>query len=90
MVEDASKEIVSWMLTNGGVFAVTSLLFLGLYFWERRARALDRKDFDAALAASVAENVNTLKLVIPLTQKFTDTMDVVLPLALAQLNRRSE
>ena len=84
------KELVGWMLTSGGVFAVTTLIFLGLYLYERRGRAEDRKGFDAALAQSNADHITTLKLVTPLAQKFTDTMDVILPLAMAQLQRRGE
>jgi len=84
------SEIVQWMLTNGGVFAVTTLLFLGLYIYERRGRYEDRRSFDAALAQSNADHVTTLKIITPLAQKFTDTMGVILPLALAQLQRRGE
>lgn len=85
-----SSEIVQWMLSNGGVFAITTLMFLGLYIYERKERSADRKAFDEALALSQAEHITTLKLVTPLAQKFTDTMDVILPLALAQLHRRGE
>lgn len=89
-MEEVPTEIAKWMLTNGGVFAVTTLLFLGLYMYERRGRSEDRKAFDAALAQSNADHVTTLKIITPLAQKFTDTMGVILPLALAQLQRRGE
>ena len=68
-------ELARWMLSNGGVFAATTLIFLGLYLYERYGRFQDRKTFDA-----------TLKLVTPLAQKFTNTLDVILPLAMAQIN----
>lgn len=77
------------MLSNGGVFAVTTLIFIGLYLYERMERSKDRKAFDAALAQSIAEHVSTLKIVTPLAQKFTDTMDVVMPLIMSQFNRRA-
>jgi len=89
-MESVPNEIVQWMLSNGGVFAVTTLIFLGLYLYERKERSADRKAFDAALAQSNAEHVSTLKLVTPLAQKFTDTMDIIMPLAMAQLQRRGE
>lgn len=89
-MEAVSTEITQWMLSNGGVFAVTTLIFLGLYLYERKERSADRKAFDAALAQSQADHVATLKLVTPLAQKFTDTMDIILPLALAQLKRSGE
>ncbi|ARM12150.1 MULTISPECIES: hypothetical protein [Rhizobium] len=76
------------MLQNGGVFAATTLIFLGLYLYERYGRAQDRKAYDAALEKAQTEHIATLKLVTPLAQKFTDTMDVILPLAMAQINGR--
>lgn len=76
------------MLQNGGVFAVTTLIFLGLYLYERYGRAKDRAAYDEALDKAQQEHVATLKLVTPLAQKFTDTMDVILPLAMAQINGR--
>jgi hypothetical protein len=82
-------EVTKWMLSNGGVFAVTTLIFIGLYLYERMERSKDRKAFDAALAQSIAEHVSTLKIVTPLAQKFTDTMDVVMPLIMSQFNRRA-
>ncbi|MBB4520462.1 UNVERIFIED_ORG: hypothetical protein M2435_001242 [Rhizobium sophorae] len=81
-------ELAKWMLQNGGVFAATTLIFLGLYLYERYGRAKDRAAFDDALAKAQQEHVATLKLVTPLAQKFTDTMDVILPLAMAQINNR--
>jgi hypothetical protein len=81
-------ELMKWMLSNGGVFAVTTIIFLGLYLYERRERSKDRKAFDVALAQAQLEHVNTLKLVTPLAQKFTDTMEVIMPLVMSQFNRR--
>lgn len=84
-----SEAIISWFL-NHGPFAGFALIFIGLYLWERKGRAQDRKDFDVALKQAQDEHIETLKIVTPLAQKFTDTMDVILPLAMAQLNRRAE
>lgn len=89
-MESVPNEVVQWMLSNGGVFAVTTLIFLGLYLYERKERSADRKAFDEALAQANAEHISTLKLVTPLAEKFTSTMDVILPLAMAQLQRRGE
>lgn len=88
-MESIPSEIASWLLSNGP-FAGFALIFISLYLWERKGRADDRRVFDAALKASQDEHIETLKIVTPLAQKFTDTMDVILPLAMAQINRRSE
>ena len=88
-MEKFSSEVVSWLLSQGPL-GFTTLLGFGLYVYERYARQTDRKAFDAALKDAQNEHIATLKLVTPLAQKFTDTMDVILPLAMAQLNRRSE
>lgn len=79
-------ELAKWMLSNGGVFAATTLIFLGLYLYERYGRFQDRKTFDATLKEAQTEHIATLKLVTPLAQKFTNTLDVILPLAMAQIN----
>lgn len=68
----------------------TTLVGFALYVYERYARQKDRQAFDAALKDAQEEHIATLKVVTPLAQKFTDTMDVILPLAMAQLNRRHE
>jgi hypothetical protein len=81
-------EVTRWMLSNGGVFAATTLIFLGLYLYERYGRSRDRKEYDEALAKAQTEHVATLKIVTPLAQKFTDTLDVILPLAMAQISGR--
>lgn len=86
-MESVPSEIVAWFLSNGP-FAGFSLVMLGLYLWERKGRAKDREVFDAALKQAQNEHIQTLRIVTPLAQKFTDTMDVILPLAMAQLNRR--
>jgi hypothetical protein len=88
-MESIPGELAKWMLDNGGVWAAVSIIFIGLYLYERYARAKDREAFDAALARSQAEHVETLKLVTPLAQKFTDTMDIILPLAMAHLNSQT-
>lgn len=88
-MESIPSEIAGWLLNNGP-FAGFALIFIGLYLWERKGRADDRKAFDAALKAAQDEHIETLKIVTPLAQKFTDTMDVILPLAMAQINRRQQ
>lgn len=88
-MEQLPGEIASWLLSNGP-FAGFALIFIGLYLWERKGRSEDRKDFDAQLKQAQDAHIETLKIVTPLAQKFTDTMDVILPLAMAQLNRRQE
>lgn len=83
-------ELVKIISEQGITAPIAALIGFGLYIYERKSRADDRKAFDAALAQSTAEHVATLKIITPLAQKFSDTMDVILPLALAQLQRRGE
>lgn len=89
-MESIPSEIAAWFLKDNGPFAGFALVVLGLYLWERRGRSQDREAFDAALKQAQSDHIETLKIVTPLAQKFTDTMDVILPLAMAQLNRRQE
>jgi len=88
-LESLPGEVATWLL-NQGPLGFTTLMGFALYVYERYARQKDREAYDTALKAAQAEHIETLKTVTPLAQKFTDTMDVILPLAMAQLNRRSE
>lgn len=75
-MDSLPAEVISWFLTQG-VLGVTTILGFVLFFFERRLHAKERE-----------EHLSTLRLITPLAQKFSDTMDVVMPLIMAQINRR--
>jgi len=87
-MESLPSEVTAWFLAQPMGWAV--VIFAGLYLYERYGRVKDRKDFDTALSKANADHIKTLKIVTPLALKFTDTMNVVMPLVMAQLNRRGE
>ena len=66
----------------GIICCLQALVIVYLY----KGREDDRKAYDAALKASTDENTTTLKLVIPLAQKLSATMDVALPVLMAKIN----
>lgn len=84
---ELSDSLIGLVTEHGITAPIAAVLFLGLYIYERRARDADRKAYDAALKASTDENTETLKLVIPLVQKLTATMDVTLPILIAKIDR---
>jgi len=87
---DIPDALVKLITENGITAPIAAIIFLGLYVYERKGRNDDRKSYDAALAKLNDEHIETLKLVTPLVQKFTDTMAVITPIVMAQVNRRGE
>lgn len=88
-MESISSEVSGWFLQHGP-FGGFALIMLGLYMYERYARAKDRAAFDDKIQKLQEEHIATLKVIMPLAEKFTDTMDMVLPLALRNLSGRIE
>lgn len=81
-MEELIKQLGSFWGPAGIICAMQSLVIAYLY----KGREADRKTYDAALKASTDENTETLKLVIPLVQKLTATMDVALPVLMSKIN----
>jgi len=86
-MDTVSAEIWSFFAQyglGGGLGAI----FMGLYLYERKSRSDDRKEADRKLQDAHSENIESLKLIIPLVQKLTLTMDTVLPLLMRNIDRR--
>ncbi|AXV15135.1 hypothetical protein CYG48_05120 [Neorhizobium sp. SOG26] len=66
----------------GVICALEALVIVYLY----RGREADRAKYDAALKESADEGKETLKLVIPIVQKMTATLDVTLPVLMSKIN----
>lgn len=86
-MEQISGEIGSYLISQGPI-GVLALIMTGLYVYERRGRSKDRDEFDDQLREAQAANVETLKMIIPLVQKLTTTIDTVLPLLMRNIDRR--
>ncbi|NTD85510.1 hypothetical protein [Agrobacterium tumefaciens] len=86
---ELSSEISKWFLEHGpfGGFALIMVVF---YVYERIGRGKDREAHDARIRELQDEHIETLKTLAPLVQKFTDTMDTVLPMVVTHGNRRGE
>lgn len=82
---DLSADLIKLVIENGLSGPVIALLFLGLYVYERKGRAADQSKHEAAIRQASADNVETLKTVIPLVHKMTATLDVALPVLLAKI-----
>lgn len=78
------------LIKNLGAFWGPAGVICGLQFgaivYLYRAREADQKAHDAALRASTDDNTETLKLVIPLVQKLTATIDVTLPVLMSKIH----
>ncbi|HBT67688.1 MAG TPA: hypothetical protein DEB63_04890 [Agrobacterium sp.] len=88
-MEAITGELVSWFLQHGPMGGI-ALLMTGFYMYERNGRGKDREASDARIKELQDEHLETLKIVLPLVQKFTSTMDTVLPMVVANASRRSE
>lgn len=88
-MEAVSGELVTWFLQHGPMGAV-ALLMTGFYIYERNGRGKDRQVSDARIKELQEEHLETMKIILPLVQKFTSTMDTVLPMVVANASRRSE
>lgn len=86
---ELSNEIGGWFLQHGP-FGGFSLLMVIFYIYERVGRAKDREAHDARIKELQDDHIETLKTLAPLVQKFTDTMDTVLPVMVSKGNRRGE
>lgn len=86
---ELSSEITKWFLEHGP-FGGFALIMAGFYVYERIGRAKDRETHDARIRELQDEHIETLKILGPLVQKFTDTMDTVLPMVVSNWNRRGE
>lgn len=86
-MEHVSSEIGTYLISQGPI-GVLALIMTGLYVYERKGRSKDREDFDNALKEAQLANIETLKIILPLVQKLTTTMDTVLPLLMRNLDRR--
>lgn len=88
-MEAISGELGAWFLQHGPMGGV-ALLLLGFYVYERRGREQDKVAADLRIKELQDGQMETLKLILPLVQKFTDTIDTVLPIIVSNSNRRSE
>lgn len=88
-MESVTGELATWFLQHGPMGGI-ALLMTGFYVYERVGRGKDRESYDASIKELQAEHLDTLKLVLPLVQKFTSTMDTVLPMVVSNAGRRSE
>ncbi len=86
-MEQISGELGAFLVSQGPI-GVLALIMTGLYVYERKGRTKDREDFDDELKQAQLANVETLKIILPLVQKLTTTMDTVLPLLMRNLDRR--
>jgi len=86
-MEQISGEIGSYLVSQGPL-GVLALIMAGLYVYERKGRNKDREDFDNELKEAQLANIESLKIILPLVQKLTTTMDTVLPLLMRNLDRR--
>lgn len=81
-MDDLISKLGEFWGPAGIICALEALVIAYLY----KGREDDRKAFDAALKASTDENTETLKLIIPLVQKLTSTMDATLPILLTKIH----
>ena len=81
-MDELIQQLGSFWGPAGIICGLQALVIVYLY----KGREDDRKAYDAALKASTDENTTTLKLVIPLAQKLSATMDVALPVLMAKIN----
>lgn len=88
-MEAISGELAGWFLQHGPMGGV-ALLMTGFYIYERVGRGKDREASDARIKELQDEHLETMKIVLPLVQKFTSTMDTVLPMVVSNANRRGE
>ncbi|AID18350.1 MULTISPECIES: hypothetical protein [Rhizobium] len=86
-MEQVGSEIGTYLISQGPI-GVLALIMTGLYVYERKGRSKDREDFDNELKEAQLANIETLKIILPLVQKLTTTMDTVLPLLMRNLDRR--
>ncbi|MGO8093242.1 hypothetical protein [Rhizobium leguminosarum] len=86
-MEQVGSEIGTYLISQGPI-GVLALIMTGLYVYERKGRSKDRDDFDNELKEAQLANIETLKIILPLVQKLTTTMDTVLPLLMRNLDRR--
>jgi len=86
-MEQVGSELGTYLISQGPI-GVLALIMTGLYIYERRGRSKDREEFDEQLKEAQAANVETLKTILPLVQKLTQTMDTVLPLLMRNIDRR--
>jgi hypothetical protein len=86
-MEQVSGEIGAYLISQGPI-GVLALIMTGLYIYERRGRSKDRENFDEGLKEAQLANVETLKIILPMVQKLTMTVDTVLPLLMRNLDRR--
>lgn len=82
---DWPAELAKLIAEQGITAPIAALIFLGLYLYERKGRAADRDKHDAALRQATVDNTETLRTVIPLVQKMTQTLDVALPVLMAKI-----
>lgn len=88
-METVTGELASWFLQHGPMGGI-AMLMTGFYVYERVGRGKDREAFDARITSLQAEHLETMKIILPLVQKFTDTIDTVLPIVVSNANRRGE
>lgn len=88
-METVTGELATWFLQHGPMGGV-ALLMTGFYVYERIGRGKDREATDARITELQAEHLETMRVILPLVQKFTDTIDTVLPIVVSHANRRSE
>ena len=81
-MDDLISKLGEFWGPAGIICALEAAVIVYLY----KGREADRKAYDAALRESTDSNTETLKLVIPLVQKMTSTLDVTLPVLLAKIN----
>jgi hypothetical protein len=84
-----SSELAGWFLQHGPMGGI-ALLMTGFYIYERVGRGKDREASDARIKELQDEHLETMKIILPLVQKFTNTMDTVLPMVVSNASRRSE
>ncbi len=85
-MEAIPGEILSFF-TQYGVGGALGFIFLGLYLYERKQRSEDRDKAAQNLEAAHKEHKEDLKIVLPMVQKFTSTMDTVLPILMNRTDR---
>lgn len=81
-MDDLISKLGEFWGPAGIICALEAAVIVYLY----KGRESDRKAYDAALRASTEDNTETLKLVIPLVQKLTATMDTALPVLLSKIH----
>ncbi|MEF3124638.1 hypothetical protein [Rhizobium leguminosarum] len=86
-MEQVGSEIGTYLISQGPI-GVLALIMTGLYIYERKGRSKEREDLANELKEAHLANIETLKIILPLVQKLTTTMDTVLPLLMRNLDRR--